>query len=96
MPKTPFQKIDDVLSDFEKHSPHSDAMTQARIVDYCANRLGKPLMRFVENLFVRYNILFIETSAAPLRNELMYLKEGLLTDIKERFGEDSISKIKIL
>lgn len=57
--------------------------------------MGKTIARYTDSLKVIDRTLFITTSVAPLKQELVYQKEKIRSRVNEALGEKVIDDIVI-
>ncbi len=57
--------------------------------------MGKTIARYTQNLKVINKTLFITTTVAPLKQELLYQKEKIKLRVNEALGEKVIEDIVI-
>ena len=68
-------------------------ITQARATKAVA--MGKTIARYTDKLRIINRTLFITTSVAPLKQELLYQKEKIKLRVNEALGEKVIENIVI-
>lgn len=49
--------------------------------------MGASITKYTERLFIRNNVVYIELSSAPLRQELLMSKSEILTNINRRLDQ---------
>jgi hypothetical protein len=57
--------------------------------------MGKTVARYTEKLQIINDTLIITTNVAPLKHELMYQKEKIITRVNEALGKKVIAKIVV-
>ena len=57
--------------------------------------MGKAIARYTDKIQIVNNTLFITTSVAPLKNELLYQKEKIKERVNEALGENIIREVVI-
>jgi hypothetical protein len=57
--------------------------------------MGKTIARYTDKIQIVQNTLFITTSVAPLKNELVYQKHTIRDRVNEALGEHIISEVVI-
>ena len=57
--------------------------------------MGKTIARYTDKIQIVQNTLFITTSVAPLKNELVYQKNTIRERVNEALGEQVISEVVI-
>ena len=57
--------------------------------------MGKTIARYTDKIQIQGHTLYINTNVAPLRQELMYQKETIVTRVNEALGEKVIKEVVI-
>jgi hypothetical protein len=57
--------------------------------------MGKTIARYTDKIRIHGSTLYIETTIAPLRNELLYQKEMIIQRVNEALGEKVIKEVVI-
>lgn len=57
--------------------------------------MGKTIAKYTDKIEVRQDTLFIYTTVAPLKNELLYQKEKIIERINEQMGEKFIRNVVV-
>lgn len=57
--------------------------------------MGKTIARYTDKIQIISHTLFITTSVAPLKNELLYQKEKIIQRVNEALGENVITEVVI-
>lgn len=87
--------IGDALRKF-LHNSHLKGSIQAlQIEDVWEQIMGKTVARYTEKIRIHGQTLYVETSIAPLRQELLYQKETIIRRVNEALGEKVISEVVI-
>ncbi len=66
-----------------------------QIEDVWEQLMGKAIARYTDKIQIVNNTLFITTSVAPLKNELLYQKEKIKERVNEALGENIIREVVI-
>jgi predicted nucleic acid-binding Zn ribbon protein len=66
-----------------------------RIEDIWEELMGKTIARYTDNIQLVNHTLFITTSVAPLRNELVFQKNQIRQKVNEALGEEVVRDIVI-
>ena len=66
-----------------------------QIEDVWEKVMGKTIARYTDNLKVINRTLFITTTVAPLKTELLYQKEKIKLRVNEALGDKVIDDIVI-
>ena len=57
--------------------------------------MGKTIARYTDSIQIVNQTLFISTSVAPLKNELLFQKEKIIQRVNEALGEKVIRDVVI-
>lgn len=57
--------------------------------------MGKTIAKYTDKIEVKQETLFIYTTVAPLKNELLYQKEKIIERINEAMGEQVIKHVVV-
>jgi predicted nucleic acid-binding Zn ribbon protein len=57
--------------------------------------MGKTIAKYTDKIQIINHTLFITTSVAPLKNELLYQKEKIIQRVNEALGENVITEVVI-
>lgn len=66
-----------------------------QITDIWEQIMGKTIARYTDKIQIINRTLFISTSVAPLKNELLYQKEIIVQRVNEALGEATIKEVVI-
>lgn len=88
-------KIGDAIKQFLNSSRIKGEIQALQVEDVWEKVMGKTIARYTENLKVINRTLFITTSVAPLKQELMYQKEKIKSRVNEALGEKVIDEVVI-
>lgn len=66
-----------------------------RIEDIWEKIMGKTIARYTDKLQIIGNKLFIYTTVAPLKNELIYQREKIIERVNEALGQNVINEVVI-
>jgi len=88
-------KIGDAIRQFLSQSRLKGDIQALQIGDVWEKIMGKTIARYTEELKVINRTLFIKTSVAPLRQELLYQKEKIRLRVNEALGDQVIDQVVI-
>lgn len=57
--------------------------------------MGKTVARYTDRIRIHGQTLYVETSIAPLRQELLYQKETIIQRVNEAMGEKVVREVVI-
>lgn len=66
-----------------------------QITDVWEEIMGKTIAKYTEKIEVINHTLFITTTVAPLKNELLYQKEKIIQRVNEALGENLVKEVVI-
>jgi predicted nucleic acid-binding Zn ribbon protein len=66
-----------------------------QIEDHWAKIMGVTIAKFTDKIEIRNGTLFIYTSVAPLKNELVFQKDLILQRVNESMGEQVVKEVVI-
>ncbi len=88
-------KIGDAIRQYLNASRIKGGIQALQVNDVWEKVMGKTIARYTENLKVINRTLFITTSVAPLKQELMFQKEKIKLRVNEALGEKVIDEVVI-
>ncbi len=88
-------KIGDAIKQFLNQSRLKGEIQGLQVNDVWEKVMGKTIARYTDELKVINRTLFIKTSVAPLKQELLYQKEKIKLRVNEALGEKVIDEIVI-
>ncbi|MFS8083418.1 MAG: DUF721 domain-containing protein [Ginsengibacter sp.] len=87
--------LGDALKDFINNSRLKSGVQAVQIKDAWEKIMGKTIANYTDNIQISNGTLFITTSVAPLKNELIYQKETIIKRVNEMMGEQIITEVII-
>lgn len=85
----------DAMRNFLKHSRLKTGIQAVRIEELWEQIMGKTIARYTDKIQIIGSTLFITTTVAPLKNELLYQKEQIIARVNEAMGEIMIKEVII-
>ncbi len=85
----------DALKQFLKTSRLKTGVQAAQIEDVWENIMGSTIAKYTDSIKIIGETLYINTSVAPLKNELLYQKETIIQRVNEALGEKTIKFVVI-
>ena len=85
----------DALKKFLEKSRFNGYMQALQIEDVWEKIMGKTIARYTEKISISGNTLYITTHVAPLKQELLYQKQIIVTRVNEALGEAVIKEVVI-
>ena len=87
--------LGDALKYFLNHSKLKGYMQAMQIEDVWEEIMRKTIAKYTEKIQIQGKTLYITTSMAPLKQELLYQKENIIKRVNEKLGENVISNVVI-
>lgn len=87
--------IGDALKDFLKKSRLKSGVQAMQVEDAWEKIMGKTIANYTDKIEIKNSTLFISTSVAPLKNELLYQKEKIIQLVNEALGERVITEVVV-
>jgi predicted nucleic acid-binding Zn ribbon protein len=83
------------LQQFLKKSRLKGDIQSLQIEELWEEMMGKTIARYTDSIQIVNQTLFISTTVAPLRNELVYQKEKIIQRVNEALGDQVIREVVI-
>ena len=87
--------IGEALQHFLKKSRLRTGMQAMQIEDVWETIMGKTVAKYTDKLQIIGSTLFVTTTVAPLKNELLYQKEKIIERVNEALGENVIKEVVV-
>ena len=87
--------LQDAMQQFLKHSRLKNGIQAVRIESLWEDIMGKTISKYTDKIQIINTTLFITTTVAPLKNELLYQKEKIIERVNELMGEVVIKEVVI-
>lgn len=87
--------LQDAIKQFLQKSRLKSSIQAMRIEDVWEKIMGKTIAQYTDKIQIINNSLFITTSVAPLKNELLYQKETIIERVNEALGEKLVKEVII-
>ncbi len=87
--------LSQALQQFLKQSRLKGNIQALQIEDVWEELMGKTIAKYTDNIQIINHTLFITTTVAPLKNELMFQKEKIIQRVNEALGERVIKDVVI-
>lgn len=88
-------KMGDAIRQFLNQSRIKGDIQAMQVQEIWEKVMGKTIARYTESLKIINRTLFIKTSVAPLKQELVYQKEKIKLRVNEALGERLIDDVVI-
>lgn len=87
--------LGDALKYFLNNSKLKGYMQAMQIEDVWEEIMGKTIAKYTEKIQIQGKTLYISTSMAPLKQELLYQKDNIIKRVNEKLGENVIKDVVI-
>jgi len=93
MRKSETHNISEIIQSYLKQEGLEDGMARTRLITSWEEVLGKSVGRVTKNLYIRNRTLYAHLHSSVVRNELMMIRDDLITRLNEKAGKKVIDKI---
>lgn len=83
------------LQQFLQRSQLREGIRSMQIEEVWASLMGQTIARYTDKIQIVQHTLFITTTVAPLKNELVYQKNTIRDRVNEALGENLIREVVI-
>jgi hypothetical protein len=87
--------LGDALRKFLNQSQLKGSIQALQIEAVWEQIMGKTVARYTDKIRIHGQTLYIDTTVAPLRQELLYQKETILRRVNEALGEVVVKEVVI-
>jgi hypothetical protein len=87
--------LQDAMQQFLKNSKFKTYIQAIQVEELWETMMGKTVAKYTDKIQIIGTTLFITTSVAPLKNELLYQKEVIIKRVNEALGEKTIKEVVI-
>lgn len=87
--------IGEALKEFLKKSRLKTGIQALQIEELWEQIMGKTVAKYTDKIQIINHTLFITTSVAPLKNELLYQKDIIIRRVNEKLGERAVKEVVI-
>jgi hypothetical protein len=87
--------LQDAIRQFLQKSKLKTGIQAMRIEDIWEELMGKTIAKYTDKIQIINSTLFITTTVAPLKNELLYQKEKIIERVNEALGEKLVKEVVI-
>lgn len=88
--------LGDAVKKFLESSRIKNQIQSLSIDDHWEKIMGKTIANYTDKIEIRNKTLFIYTTVAPLKNELVFQKELIIQRVNEQIGADSITEVVVV
>ncbi|RYY71454.1 MAG: DUF721 domain-containing protein [Chitinophagaceae bacterium] len=87
--------IQEAMQQFLKNSKFKTYMQAMQIEEVWEDIMGKTVAKYTDKIQIIGSTLYITTSVAPLKNELLYQRDVILQRVNEALKEKLIKEVVI-
>jgi len=87
--------MQDAIKQFLKQSRIKGGIEALQIEDVWEEIMGKTIARYTDHIQIINQTLFISSSVAQLKNELLYQKDKIIERVNEALGDKVINDVVI-
>jgi hypothetical protein len=87
--------VQDAIQQFLQKSRLKSGIQALRIEDIWEEIMGKTIAKYTDKIQIINHTLYITSSVAPLKNELLYQKETIIERINAALGEKLVKDVVI-
>ena len=87
--------IQDAIKQFLKQSRIKGGIQALQIEDVWEQIMGKTIARYTDKIQIINQTLFISSTVAQLKNELLYQKDKIIERVNEALGDKVINDVVI-
>ena len=87
--------LQEAMQQFLKNSKFKTYVQALQIEEVWEKMMGKTVAKYTDKIEIAGSTLFIHTSVAPLKNELLYQKETIIARVNEAMGEKLIKEVVV-
>jgi hypothetical protein len=87
--------LQDAIQQFLKHSRLKSGIQALRIEEIWEEVMGKTIAKYTDKIQIINHTLYITTTVAPLKNELIFQKEKIIERINEALNEKLVKEVVI-
>ncbi|HEV3249541.1 MAG TPA: DUF721 domain-containing protein [Puia sp.] len=87
--------VGDAIKQFLNQSRIKGSIQALQIEEIWAEIMGKTIAKYTDKIQIHGQTLYINTSMAPLKQELLYQKDKIIQRVNEALGEKIIKEVVI-
>ena len=87
--------LQEAIQQFLQKSKLKSGIQALRIEEVWEEVMGKTIAKYTDKIQIINATLFITTTVAPLKNELLYQKEKIIERVNEALGEKLVKEVVI-
>lgn len=87
--------LQDAMQQFLRNSKFRTYIQAIQVEEVWEQIMGKTVAKYTDKIQIIGTTLFISTTVAPLKNELLYQKDTIIQRVNDSFGEKVIKEVVI-
>ena len=87
--------MSDALKHFMRNPRIKGSMQALQIEDVWEKIMGKTISKYTDKIQIYGSTLYITTTVAPLKQELLYQKEQIIQRVNETLGDNTVKEVVI-
>lgn len=87
--------LGDAMKQFLQQSRLKGQIQALQIEDVWEQIMGKTIAKYTDKIQIHGTTLYITTTVAPLKQELLYQKEKIVQRVNEALGENVVKEVVI-
>ena len=87
--------LQDAIQQFLQKSRLKSGIQSLRIEEIWEEIMGKTIAKYTDKIQIINHTLYITSSVAPLKNELLYQKEKIIERINDALGEKLVKEVVV-
>ena len=88
-------QVCEAMQQFLKHSRLKTGIQAMQIEEVWEQIMGKTVAKYTDKIQIIGSTLFVTSTVAPLKNELLYQKEKIIERVNEALGENVIKDVVV-
>jgi len=87
--------LQEAMQEFLKNSRLKTGVQAVQIEDVWEELMGKTIAKYTDSIKIIGQTLYISSTVAPLKNELLYQKDMIVQRVNEALGDNVIKEVVI-
>jgi hypothetical protein len=87
--------LQDAIQQFLQKSRLKSGIQAVRIEEIWEQVMGKTIAKYTDKIQIINHTLYISSTVAPLKNELLYQKEKIIERVNEALGEKVVRDVVV-
>ena len=87
--------LQDAMKQFLKNSKFKTYIQAIQVEELWEEMMGKTVAKYTDKIQIIGTTLFITTSVAPLRHELLYQRDVIMEKVNEARGEMTVKEVVV-